>query len=375
MVIIGVIGANGQVGSEVCLFLSRMNNVKVIPICRTELGSAFLRICGLECRHGILESPEEGTRLLADCDLVADFSRPTGLQSEQRTIIGRNITNAIRCAPSHARFVYASSMMAFGMGYQSQVNRRYILAHTSYGKIKRYAERLAFREGRQIGREIYVLYLGQVHGELQAVSRGMMQELRNQTAYIPDGPSYTVFTFSVAEALLNIALGKERPGSYTLVSVPEWSWKEVYEFYAQRKGIKPQIVLLNEAQGDRKTWPWRAFFLIKQFAFHSANTFAIRQRELMVGYLLSLFPGIEKRARAMFSCRNASAQISEGRRQLQYRPYELWLLGRVPGKRLETLSDSRKNMGSLANEVRELLRSVDARVSGNYERLTAEKQR
>ena len=36
MTTIGVIGANGQVGAEVCLFLSEMEGIEVVPICRTE---------------------------------------------------------------------------------------------------------------------------------------------------------------------------------------------------------------------------------------------------------------------------------------------------------------------------------------------------
>src|SRR5713226_4482226 len=117
---IGVIGANGQVGSEVCLFLSQMEGVRVIPICRTELGSVLLRRCGLECRHGRIESPDEAPRPMAACDLVADFSLPKGVPSEVRATIKRITTNVVRHAPTHARLVYISSIMAFGMGSRSK---------------------------------------------------------------------------------------------------------------------------------------------------------------------------------------------------------------------------------------------------------------
>jgi len=360
MVTIGVIGANGQVGSEVCLFLSRVSDVKVIPICRTQLGSAFLRRCALECRHGELDSPEEAARLLVDCDLVADFSLPRGLPSEVRTATKSIIANAVRGAPRDARFVYISSMMALGVDHQSRLIRRHIPAHTTYGATKRYAEQLAFRLGQQVGREIYVLRLGQVHGELQAVSRELMRELKSETAYVPDGHSYTVFAFTIAEALVHIALGKERPGLYALVSAPEWSWKEVHEYYAHRRGIQAQIVLLAGESTTRPAWLCRVLSLVKQFTINPVVTFAIRHRELIGAYLLFACPSIERRLKAAHSRRNAMAQIAEGKNQGQYRPYSFSLLGRLPGQRLQTLSDSRMSMEPLASEVRRLLQGAVA---------------
>ena len=84
---IGIIGANGQVGSEVCLFLTLRNDVEVVPICRTEIASSFLRRCGLACRHGRASDRADAERLLADLDLIADFSLPTGSASEVRAAI------------------------------------------------------------------------------------------------------------------------------------------------------------------------------------------------------------------------------------------------------------------------------------------------
>ena len=47
MITIGIIGANGQVGTEVCLFLSQMDDVRVVPICRTDRPFLILRGMGL----------------------------------------------------------------------------------------------------------------------------------------------------------------------------------------------------------------------------------------------------------------------------------------------------------------------------------------
>ena len=47
---IGIIGANGQVGTEVCIHLSEIDNFEVIPICRSNSSTAFLRKIGLNCK-------------------------------------------------------------------------------------------------------------------------------------------------------------------------------------------------------------------------------------------------------------------------------------------------------------------------------------
>ena len=50
MITIGIIGANGQVGTEVCLFLSQMDDIRVVPICRTDRAVSYLERYGLNPR-------------------------------------------------------------------------------------------------------------------------------------------------------------------------------------------------------------------------------------------------------------------------------------------------------------------------------------
>ena len=354
---IGILGANGQVGSEVCLFLSQMSGVRVIPICRTELSSAFLRQCGLECRHGTFDSPEATRNLLADCDLVIDCSLPKGRPSEIRASMTRLITNGIRFAPSNARFVYISTVMAFGVGGRDKFWRDHHVSRTIYGATKRYAERLCFRLGRRVGREVYILRLGQVHGQLQAASWGLLHGIRNEVTYVPAGPSWTVFAFTIAEALLNIALGKERPGLYTLVSSPQWSWKELHEFYCRRLGVRPQIVE-EECEDTARIWLGRVRSLWTRLILNPLLATLARNREIIAGNLLSVFPKLERRTAALYSRRSAAAQIAEARSQREYRPYEQALRGNVPGQRLRSLSDSRTSMDHLTSRVRAILSTV-----------------
>ena len=137
MITIGIIGSNGQVGTETCLYLSLMDNVEVIPISRTEFGAAFLNSCGIKCRIGNISNPEEAKLLLKDCDLIADFTYLKGLPSEIKESTKRIITNAIKYSSPDAKFVYVSSMMAYGMGKDNVAFKNYLFARSVYGAMKR----------------------------------------------------------------------------------------------------------------------------------------------------------------------------------------------------------------------------------------------
>ncbi len=356
MATIGIIGANGQVGTEVCLFLSQVQNVNVIPICRTELGSAFLRKCGLECRHGSVESSEQAGHLLEDCDLVADFSLVKGRASQIRNTVTKMVRNALTYSAPGAKYVYISTIMAFGMSDHDQVFHKRFLSSTVYGSTKRYGERLSYRLGRRMGREVYMLRLGQVHGELQEVSRSIMSSLKSGTAYIPPGPSWTVFVFSIAEALVNILNGKERPGFYTVVSVPSWSWRDIHEYYCRQKGVKADIVSENTLRRTK----WYMIFpsAAQRKLISSLLKLLIRYREIIAGYLLFAMPRIEGRIISLYSLFTAKTQITKIKSQGYYRPYDHLFKGKVPGRRLGSLSDSRITMDAPLTKVRSTIRSV-----------------
>ena len=348
---IAILGANGQVGTEVCLYLSKMQNVKVVPICRTKYSSVFLRKCGLECRHSNLENLEELTHLLKDCDLIADFTKPSGLPSELNEISRRIISNVIKCAPLNSSFVYASSMMAYGMGQDTRLFKPYIFARTVYGRSKRYCEKLAFQLGKQYHKNVYVLRLGQVHGKLQSVSRLILNELNNEVTVIPNGSSYTVFVFSIAEALANIAYEKEESGLYTLISNPPWSWEEIHKFYCDQSGTKPEIILADYNLAHKKS-------IIQNIFNNAKNSFLAplsHYAEIIASYLLSNFPMFEKHSMAIYYCYKAGTQMSQMNKLNIFKPYSDFIVDKIPGKRLKSLSDSKISMKNFRLEIKELI--------------------
>ena len=133
---IAVIGANGQVGREVSLFLSVMG-IDVVPISRTELGGIFLERCGLVCRYGSLGNQEDAKRLLDGCDLVADFAHPHGLPVKVRQAVILNIDTAVNHAPAGSPYVDMSTISAFGLPSDQTKKKTYFFSNTMYAADKR----------------------------------------------------------------------------------------------------------------------------------------------------------------------------------------------------------------------------------------------
>lgn len=351
---IAVIGANGQVGREVCLFLSVMG-VKVVPISRSELGGIFLERCGLKCRYGAIGNQEDAKRLLEGCDLVADFSHPQGIPAEVRPAVKSNIENVLKWAPAESPYVYFSTISAFGMLHGESKLKNYHLAHTRYAADKQYLERLALSGQKK--RDVYALRLGQVHGDLQKVSQEFMEEVALGKVYLPfssNTPSYSVFCFTIAEALVNVALGKERPGLYTLVSTPAWTWGEVYAYWARQHDSKLELVT-NENQ-EMEQSIFRLPLNMIHFLLTPVKRLVITHRELFMIYLLMGFPKTQDRMRAEYLRRRAAAEIAQGRPE--ERVLRKFWVGEVPGERLTSLSDSRLTMENSMRAVRTIVASI-----------------
>lgn len=338
---IAVIGATGKVGTELCLTLSLMGT-HPIAICRSSLAATFLERCGIECRVGSVADSGLAPALLGDADVIFDLSLPRKSVSESRALSRRIMENALAAAAPHARYVFTSTYMALGMNSPGQPFRHHLFAGSNYGATKRVLERLTAKLGRKYSRDTYVLRLGQVHGELQPVSRFSLELVRQEPRVIvPAGPSNTVFVFSIAEAARAIAEGHERPGLYMMTSSPQWSWKDLHAYFARRSGREVEIreATVREASGR---------------AFRGLAGFALRHREFFTGYVLPHFPEWESRVKAAYARRSAAAQIAElGNGFIPI--YQEAYRGEAPGSRLASLTDSRQTMEPVRREVRRLI--------------------
>ncbi|MEY3367588.1 MAG: hypothetical protein RI973_743 [Bacteroidota bacterium] len=348
---IGIIGASGQVGTEVCLFLKTYENIRVVAIVRTAVSAALLSRLGIECRIGTFDREDRCRELLEGCDLVADFSVVIGEVANTKRHYFNNITKALQYSPRQARYVFISTINAFGMSAEFNKAKRYLIPHSIYAVTKRYGEHIAARYGKKNGKEIYSFRLGHVHGPLQRVSQET-RELVNRRYRIfeyPDTPSYTVFCFSIAEGLVNIAAGLEKPGVYTLVSEPAWSWKEVLEYYLEN-GRQIEVRLTPPQRSSvLKSLP----SLVKQRLFG----FLARYKDTLRANVLHHFPDIEKKYKASLYIQRAQAQRDAYLDRFVHRPEDIHE-GVFPGKRLRHGTDSRLTMHDKTARVEHMLESL-----------------
>jgi nucleoside-diphosphate-sugar epimerase len=356
VITIGIIGASGQVGTEVCLFLKTYPDVRPIAIVRAGISGALLRRLGVEVRVCSLEDAAQSKDVLGDCDLVVDFSVRTGDDVARiKAHYRRNITRALECTRGQARYVFISSINAFGMSAGFNRAKNYRVPHSLYAVTKRYAENLAMRSGKRLGKETHVFRLGHVHGLLQRVSEETCQLVRQYRHFeYPDTPSYTIFCYTIAEGLIHVAQGHERPGIYTLISEPAWSWREVLNYYVE-PGSRIEVALCAAGGGF---WQ-RAAGGFKGGVMQFLSAY----RETLKANLLHHAPSLERRAAAYLYVQRARQHIRESQNVNVYRPPDIHE-GVFPGPRLRRISDSRFSMFEKTDQVRDMLR----RLPGGTER-------
>lgn len=325
---IAVLGANGQVGTEVCIFLRHWAGMEPIAICRNELASAVLRRLGVHCRIGNICQSKEALKLIGDCDAVVDFTLPTGNFNEITASYDRIYSSIFSVMPRETPYILASSQMAIGhSGLDKSIRYRW-LPRTVYGATKRWAEKRAKEYSKRYGHSLYVLRLAQVHGLIQSVSESYRNLIQTGVTFkTPTGPSYTVFCFTIAEAIANISLGMENAGTYILESNPTWTWPEVISFLGRTK------VNCVDFSSNRPFGMQTLSFLKKR---------ALSNIETLQANFLKYFPNFEMKLRIQ-KRHDALTNTVQALDRIEYYCLEI-VPGILPGKRLKSLTDSRQTM-------------------------------
>jgi nucleoside-diphosphate-sugar epimerase len=228
---VGVIGANGQVGAELCLILARRPDIELVAICRNRSGSAFLRWRGIACRHGRVADSTDAARLIADCDVIVNSSLATGNPAEIRHTEDLIVHNLFTHSKDSATIVHFSTQSVYGDPRPNRLYRR----QNPYGRVKLASERKVRAEQRLSRKPAYILRLGHVCGAMQGISNSIRDSIRARSVVLPteDCSSNTVYTAAIIGAILQIIRGAVPVGTYDLMNSPRWTWREVYEYEAK----------------------------------------------------------------------------------------------------------------------------------------------
>ncbi len=307
---IAVLGANGQVGAEVCLLLNRAPGVEVVPVSRNRSGSAFLRWHGLACRHGLPANASEAAGLLGDCDVVANFALSVGRPREAREANRRLIEAAAMASMPGARQIYFSTLAT----YRHFLPAAQAPAHTAYGREKRRCEADAFRVGRRTGKETWALRIGHVYGELQGIRDEMRQRVLAGPVVVPRGgelAANVTHTVTIVDAILKIAAGRETPGTYDLTSFPNWSWRQVLEEEARQAGVPLAIEVPDTEpfEAAARSFLTRARGRVRQQL--GGLLASPRTRELGLALIAYLPESVNVRIQSRHFKRRAAAEIGQ----------------------------------------------------------------
>jgi nucleoside-diphosphate-sugar epimerase len=345
---IAILGANSQVGAEVAIYLSLHYEVDLICLIRSEYSAALLRIASIPYQTINYENLDSAQEVLAQCDLVLDFNYPQVELVDILNITRKNIEAVMRQMKVGSKYLYASSIMAFGMPSNATQVENHLIPRTSYSYIKRKAEEFTRKLGKQRKIEVFVFRLSQVHGLLQVVTQQFAKDLSFGAVQVNGQPTdltNTVFASSIAEAVMNIVKGSLQPGSYTVVSAPQWTLQELYQYYEKYYGVQSTIQYGAQINDAASAPPLNIRGSLKGKLLSSRDLFETH----VLLHLPSLFPKIK----GVFRVKNVAADAHSIQRNSTQFTHNV--LGAVPSAIVPNIKSSQAEVLAAHHEMEKAL--------------------
>lgn len=318
MLKLAMVGANGQVGAELCILLAARKDIQLIPICRNRSGSAFLRWHGVACRHGKVADPADTARLLGDCDVIVNSSLATGTPAQIRRIEDQIIRNIFRHSKDTATIVHFSTQSVYG----DPRPNRWIRWRNPYGRAKLATERQVRLQSRSTGKPAFILRLGHVCGAMQEISNAIRASIRARSVSLSaeNLSSNTVYTAAIIGAIDQIIARGTQPDTYDLMNTPRWTWREVYEYEAAvcRLPLAPRLVESFQSS-------WKSSLMAP--TLHVAESLASAQpiRDLFAKAFAQVPESMNARAVAWWYAKRARAEIAALERPSHLPEHLTWI--------------------------------------------------
>jgi len=323
-----LLGSTGQIGKELSLLIKGNKNIDLICHARTKVSAAFFSNNNI--KSVISDFKSEVLRSeIRTADLIFDLAAPTnGNLKDTKIFYQERINYLMEHIKPETKFIFASSMNAFGLSEQNNKLKSYIIPSSVYAANKRFAENLIINITKQKNIESYIVRLGHVHGNFQKVSVYLKNLISNEYIFeIPNTPAWIVFISSIYEMLINILGNKEKPGQYTLVN-DEIFWPDLLEYLGNKINKKPKYRLIG-----KKT---NKISLVKDFF----KNFLFSKRDLIRGnYSFSKNFEISKKIEHLESKAKLAYKILEGKKIYNgLNVYE----GILPGKRFKNITKKKE---------------------------------
>ena len=232
---LGLIGANGKVGTELCFLLK--NDVDLKPIIRNRLGSVFLKHHGFPCIIADISQKKDAKECLSDIDVVVISSYATdpfsGSQTQSSQKINEQIIkNSIKFSGKDATIIYFSTIRAFS--HQVDPNTSNFWTNPDYDKEKKHLEHVLMTECRKNKKRGFALRLGHVFGDNQPRTQEFKKIFSKKKILVrvsPDKKSNVVHVVTIKDAIMKCLDLKVKPDVYSVVNNPQWTWQDVFNYY------------------------------------------------------------------------------------------------------------------------------------------------
>ncbi len=267
-----LLGATGQIGKELCLYIKENKNIDLICHARNRVSAIFLLNLNINCVVCDLED-EALKKEIKEADVIFDLAAPSsGNLKETKNFYKKRINYLMKYVNPKTKFIFASSMNAFGLSEQNNKLKNYLIPSSIYSANKRFAENLIINIAKQKNIDAFIVRIGHVHGNLQKVSIHLKNLISNEYIFeIPNTPAWIVFISTIHEMLINILDNKEKPGQYTLVN-DEIYWPDLLEHLGKKVNKKPKYRIIEKESKEK-------FSQFKKFL----NTFIYSKRDLIRG--------------------------------------------------------------------------------------------
>ena len=244
---LGLIGANGNVGTELSFLLK--NNVELIPIVRNRLGALFLDYHDFPSRLSDISKENDALESLSDLDsiIISSYSVDTYSGSQTRSSQKINediIKNVIKFSKDNIKLFYFSTIRAFSNDIVP--NSLNFKMKSNFEKEKIHLEKIFLSESKKNSKRAFIFRMSQVFGENQPRTRYFRKALSHDKVIVqvsPEKKSNIVHIQTIKDAIIKCLENNYDSGIYSLVNNPQWTWKNVIDYYK-----KPDTIIEYESE-------------------------------------------------------------------------------------------------------------------------------
>jgi len=224
-----ILGANGQVASEIILKLKEQNpNLDIVAVCRNKVGSLFLRYNGVSVIHASIERKDFPEELLKGVDIIINTIYIHGKPSEIKKRHENILRKIFKLSDGNTKIVHFSTVAVF--------------KNNIYGEEKLHQENLIKKLSKAKNQEVVILRLGHVLGPNQGLSNYCINLAKSRdNIFLPNKGENDCNCVSIqylSEVILDLLkkdIKVKKIKIYLTVFNPKVTWKEIFSLLSDNR--------------------------------------------------------------------------------------------------------------------------------------------